>query len=251
MNRPAGEPLPLLRWTPVSAAPALAPAALHLWRLPLDGPAAAPLADCDALLAHAERARAARLRVPHRRARWIRARALARRVLGLYLGRAPQAVEFVYGGAGKPALAPKSLPEREAVAPPRVLPEVEFNLTHTGPVGVLAVSPAEPVGVDCERLRPCAEAVRIAERMFAPGEAEAIARLAGGAREHAFYRAWTALEARVKADGRGLAAPAPGAGRERLQVRHALVEPGILCAVARASLPPVRDWSTLALRAGG
>lgn len=67
------------------------------------------------------------------------------------------------------------------------LPEVCFNLSHSCGGAVCALH-GLPVGVDIEKLRPAPR------------------RLAQGMEDEAFFRLWTAKEATVKREGRGIAA---------------------------------------------
>jgi 4'-phosphopantetheinyl transferase len=56
-----------------------------------------------------------------------------------------------------------------------------------------------PLGVDCERLDPRTNLAGIARRMFPPEVADAVLASPEPDRLTRFYRAWTALEAEVKA----------------------------------------------------
>ena len=143
---------------------------------------------------------------------------------------------FRYGPAGKPylAAAPKGF---------------EFNLTTAHDLALVGTSLGSPLGVDCERIRPRRGLTGIAQRMFEPERAAAIATLPEPEALTAFYRAWTALEADAKADGRGLFRPR-AAGAEPPQVRHCVPDPGYIAAVARARVPPPSCWQTLELGEG-
>ncbi len=77
-------------------------------------------------------------------------------------------------------------------------------LSHAGPVTVLAVSEA-PVGVDLERIHTTSEPT--VSRLFPPSFRQEMEGLEGEARDEAFTRLWTRLEAALKVDGRGLTAP--------------------------------------------
>ncbi|GII66811.1 hypothetical protein Skr01_68960 [Sphaerisporangium krabiense] len=130
--------------------------------------------------------------------RYAAAHSVTRRILGRYLGLPAEAVEFEYGENGKPALRPD--PGR---------PDVRFNLSHSGPLALLAVAVGRDVGVDVERLRPGVSARAIAERRFDRAGAEAVAADPG-----VFFRLWTRKEACVKASGGrlgwGMAIPVSG-----------------------------------------
>jgi 4'-phosphopantetheinyl transferase len=233
MSMPA---LPQLRWRIVAGAPAIAPGGLHLWRLPLeklDETAAL------ALLSQRQRGRWERLRTAPLRRRYLGAQAGCRRVLGSYLGLSPDAVQLRYGPAGKP-----DLNHRDSA--------LQFNLTTTGDLALLAVRAELPVGIDCELERERPDLLGIAARMLEPAQTQALAGLPAQQRLRAFYLAWTALEARVKEDGRGLtkrgAPDTPG-----LRIAHALAGScggaTAVCAVAGAALPQHSQWEALQLTA--
>jgi 4'-phosphopantetheinyl transferase len=225
-------------WPPSSGAPPLGPGDLHLWRIQTGDPGISP-SDLAPLLDAGEQVRAQRLATPTLRARYVRAHGGLRRILALYLGQAPGDIAFTQGLQGKPALA----------APPYPA-QLEFNLTGSGDLTLVAISLDLPVGVDCERVRPCNELLGVARRMFSPEIAEALAETPEPNRLAAFYTAWTALEAEVKADGRGLFQPrVPGdlAADQMLAVAHCLPLPDYVAAVARTDLPLVEQWGTFDL----
>ncbi|WP_295427723.1 4'-phosphopantetheinyl transferase superfamily protein [uncultured Thiodictyon sp.] len=227
-----------LHWHPAAAAPAIAPGELHLWHLHADG-RGDDLESALALLGERQRRRALGMTHQGYRERYIRAQAGLRRVLGLYLGLPPQALGFTYGPAGKPAAA-------------QALGVLEFNLTTTADLALVALSRGGEVGIDCEWLRPRRDLEAIARRMFSPAQVRALLATPQAERLAFFYRAWTALEADAKADGRGLFRPRePGA--QVPQVIHCIPAPGHIAAVARARLPPREQWLTLELMplAGG
>ena len=172
---------------------------LDLWQIDL----ARPISDADrALLDEAETARADRIIIESKRRQSYRARAELRRVLGLYLDAAPEALRFCYGEHGKPALA---TPYVEGGAGGRA--PLCFNLTHSGTVGLIGVifeRPELALGVDVEEARPGREFASIAESFFAPDEIAVFRRLPRSEEQAAFYRAWTRKEAYLKAIGTGL-----------------------------------------------
>ena len=93
---------------------------------------------CIGLLDEGERARAARLTSPRARRIFIHAHAIARIVLGRAVDRSPGSLRFQFGASGKPELSPE-------------LRGVQFNLTHAGDFGLLAIAVNRDVGVDLKR----------------------------------------------------------------------------------------------------
>jgi 4'-phosphopantetheinyl transferase len=211
--------------------------ALHLWRIRTDE-RGVDLADALDLLGERQRARAEGMRHRPYRDRYIRAHAGLREILSRYLDEPPRSIRFVYGPAGKPALSDESV-------------ALSFNLTTTGDLALVAVcagiGPSAEVGVDCEWVRPRHDILAVAQRMLEPDVAQAIAAAPEQDRLKLFYRAWTALEADAKADGRGLFRPRPP-DAHRPSVLNWIPETGYIGAVARRTLPCVAEWSAYDLR---
>jgi len=223
-------------WRPVRHPPPLPPDGLHLWRIKA-GPDGAPLAELRSLLSPRESERAARLLFDNHRERYVRAHAGLRAILSGYVGIDPQAIELRYADAGKPYLA-------------NSLRALDFNLTTTGDLALVALSSGEPIGVDCEQLRDRRSLVAIAARMFSPEEASRIAAAPEEEQSERFHVAWTGLEAEVKVDGLGLAGRKQPSAQSSIQIKHCMPAPGFIAAVARKDLPPVGNWITLELSAG-
>ncbi|TPG24357.1 4'-phosphopantetheinyl transferase superfamily protein [Variovorax ginsengisoli] len=159
----------------------------ELWRFPLDQylPAAA-----IATLSADEVARARRFVFEADRHRFMAARAALRQLIGQRTGTSPAALRFATGRFGKPALATHD--------------GLQFNLSHSGATGVLAMSTRIALGVDVEVVRPVPDADSLAAAYFAPAERAAIAACSANTRDTAFLRCWTRKEACLKAIGIGL-----------------------------------------------
>lgn len=144
-----------------------------------------------AWLSEAERARADRFRFPEHALRWRVAHVALRDVLARATGRAPADVAFTTDRTGKPQLADE--------------PRLQFNLSHSGDVALVAIGEAIPLGVDVELIKPVPEMRGVAESHFAHEEREALWSVAGEEpRLETFYRCWTRKEAYVKATGIGV-----------------------------------------------
>jgi 4'-phosphopantetheinyl transferase len=142
-------------------------------------------ASAPEVLAADEVRRASTYRHPGARARFVAGRILARRVLGVRLGLDARAVPLVVLPSGRPVL--------------RWPADIAFSLSHTGALVVLAVGVGVGgVGVDVERIRPLAEAGRIARAHFPPTEHAAFLAMPPEERGESFFRAWTRMEARFK-----------------------------------------------------
>ncbi|MEZ5393485.1 MAG: 4'-phosphopantetheinyl transferase superfamily protein [Bryobacterales bacterium] len=127
------------------------------------------------------------------RERFTARRAILRRLLAAYLGKAPERIVLHYGPNGKPYLPGG---------------ELELNLSHSADRALLAFA-HRPLGVDLEKLRPIEDALDIATRFFSPPETAVLAELDPEPRSRRFLDLWTKKEAFVKALGVGLSRPLP------------------------------------------
>jgi 4'-phosphopantetheinyl transferase len=123
-------------------------------------------------------------------------RGVLRLVLGWYLGSKPERLLFEYNGFGKPTISGQSSQR-----------SIQFNLTHSGGLALIAITRSRAVGVDIERLDPSVNALEIGERFFSRCEVTTLRGLYGSARTEAFFRCWTKKEAYLKARGMGLTVP--------------------------------------------
>ncbi len=161
--------------------------AAELWWLDLDA-LAARRPTWEALLPPDELQRAKAFAFPELQRRFLASRAGLRIILAHYLRRAPHELRLLRSAAGKPYVEQGGL---------------EFNLSHSGPLGLVAVTPGQrgcvPVGVDLEQLRPDLDWQGISRQVFHPLEQAAVA--VGGSRT--FFTVWTRKEAWLKAMGTG------------------------------------------------
>ena len=203
---------------------------VHVWRVPLDDDARA--ASYWSLLSDEERRRATRfVRDIHRR-RFIAAHGALRSILAGYVGIEPTALDFVTGAHGKPAL-------RDVAG----RPPLEFNLSHSDDLALVAIARAHAVGVDLERWSEGVEHLELAERFFSPGERRALRALAHTPDlvEAGFFAAWTRKEAYLKATGHGITR-----GLHHFDVALAPGEPARLIA-DRRDVHATARWAMFAL----
>ncbi len=147
----------------------------------------------EPVLSADERNRAARFHFERHRNVYIIARSSLRILLGRELERPAAGLTLQYGPKGKPALADR--------------PPVDFNLSHTEGLIVLAITRNCALGVDVERIHPIRDMLDLAARFFCQAETEELAALPAEDRERAFFLCWTRKEAYIKATGDGLSAP--------------------------------------------
>lgn len=145
------------------------------------------------LLSAEERQRASRFAFVRDRHRFIVARAQLRQLLGARLQVRPEAVEFVYGENGKPALAR-----------PFADSSLRFNVTHARDLTAYAFSRGREIGIDVAAVRVMPEAATLAARFFSERENAAYRALDTYDRPLGFFNCWTRKEAFVKATGIGL-----------------------------------------------
>ena len=131
----------------------------------------------------------------HRRSFAI-SRGVLRILIGRYLQRPPESLEFTYGPAGKPSIA----------GPHRI----QLNASHSGNLALFAFALDCPIGVDIEQIRPLPDMHTMAHRFFAPEEAADLASLPSDQQQRAFFNCWTRKEAYIKATGTGLSTPLAG-----------------------------------------
>jgi 4'-phosphopantetheinyl transferase len=184
-------------WRPIRLPLTLSPGIVHIIRVPLD-------VQNDRLeamtnyLSSDELKRAARFRFNEPRSRFVTCRAALRELIGNCCGMEPNVVSFLYGPHGKPALL---IPEN------RSSPEIEFSVSHSGQLGLIAITVGSPVGVDIEELNPAVQMLKLAKRFFAEAESTELSNLPLRKQMAGFYRGWTCKEAYIKATGRGFSLP--------------------------------------------
>src|SRR5579859_289641 len=182
-------------WCPAPDALILTPTELHLWRVRCD---CAPelLHHYQDLLSPSEQERAARFVIAEARRDFMVTRAALREILGKYLNVEPSGIALRQGKHGKPHISGE--------------PALQFNVSHSQGLAVLAFSSGEEIGVDIERTRAEFPASEIAGRFFSEKEVTEMEVLPPEERNRAFFSCWTRKEAYVKARGGGLQIPLGG-----------------------------------------
>jgi len=189
--------------------PAAVPAQVRVWQLDV-AQDEVRLAGLD----HAERERCLRYRHHADRVRFAETRLALRALLAGRLGVTPDAVAFTLGVHGKPLLAGGGL---------------QFNVSHSGRYALIAISTAEPVGIDLERIdreRPLHD---LAERYYSPAEQAACL-----ADPDAFFHLWSCKEALAKARGTGIGDGLPALDSDRSRVWRIAAPDGYAAALAIA-----------------
>ena len=168
---------------------------VHLWSVSV----AAPPSQVKKLLgglSSDEISQAKRFHFQQDRQRFMWRRALLRLILGRYLGVDPSGLAFRYGPYGKPYL----------LNPPDRI-RLNFNLSHSDGLALVAITRDREVGVDLEHVHRDFPWEDLADRFFSRKETEALHALPKAVQCETFFRRWTAKEAYLKATGMGISIP--------------------------------------------
>ncbi len=171
---------------------------LQIWRIPL-GAEDHHATRMYRLLNESERHRAAQFRQPADQRRFVLSHGALRQILSQVVGCAPTVLPLSIGVHGKPFL-------------PAPHAAVQFNLSHSQDLALLAVTQDVSVGVDVEWQRPLhrdpEDLDGLIEQVCSPDEKQIIR--ASADPELQFYQCWVAKEAALKCVGTGLSQPLPG-----------------------------------------
>jgi 4'-phosphopantetheinyl transferase len=164
---------------------------VRIWFVAFDG----PIAQSDvALLDEKEIGRCRALVRASDQLGFVSTRATLRRVLAFEMDVLPQAVRVVRDEWGKPHLCASHR-----------RPDLEFSVSHTDGIGVIAVSRSGAVGVDIERCRAVPEKLKITAEVFGEDVAARLSSFPLAGRDAVFLRLWSGGEAYLKAIGTGFA----------------------------------------------
>ncbi|MDI1353139.1 MAG: 4'-phosphopantetheinyl transferase superfamily protein [bacterium] len=146
----------------------------------------------DQLLNADEKARGDRFYFSKHKRRFTNARATLRTILARYLNTAPEHLEFMYNNQGKPSVINSQ--------------KLQFNVSHTGDLAIIAIGKGYPLGVDIERFsaRPYEG---IAHSLFSAQELKEFIKAPPALKPALFFHIWAQKEAFIKASGLGLSYP--------------------------------------------
>ena len=128
--------------------------------------------------------------IPSVRERYAISRIFLRTTLSFYLGIDATDIVFELSQFGKPRIAKSDL---------------EFNLTHSANLALLAIASNRRVGIDVEQVSTDPRVLEIARRFFSTDEYAALEALPSDLLLSAFYATWTRKEAFLKGVGLGIA----------------------------------------------
>ena len=161
---------------------------IDIWQYPLH----TQFVGAEELLHEDELVRARRFHFTRHQRRFTVGRAMLRRILARYLHLSPLELVFSYNQHGKPQLDND--------------PSLQFNLSHSGDLALLAIGKHFSLGVDVEYFsaRPYEG---IGKNLFSPMENKGLHQTSAMLKPLAFFHIWSQKEAFIKACGLGLAYP--------------------------------------------
>jgi 4'-phosphopantetheinyl transferase len=167
---------------------------VDVWRLRLDEPAKA--GSEVVVLSPDEIARASRFHFEKDRIHFTQCRSALRALLADYLAIPAAEIRFEYLTSGKPQLAAEQNPSA-----------LQFNVSHSASMALIAVGSEHRLGVDIEQIRGDVDTNALAERFFSLRERAGLQALPDHLRVPGFFACWTRKEAFLKATGDGLSFP--------------------------------------------
>ncbi len=137
-----------------------------------------------------EQSRASRFLFEKHQRRFKVGRVRLRQILAQYLNQDPANLNFNYGKEGKPFLNDF----------------LEFNLSHSGEIALLAVCLDYPVGIDIE-IYSSRSFIGVGEQVFSDHENAILKKLPNKLKPLCFFHLWAQKEAVIKAVGKGFSYP--------------------------------------------
>jgi 4'-phosphopantetheinyl transferase len=167
---------------------------IDVWTVRLDEPAR--VGSEAVVLSPDEVVRASRFHFEKDRIHFTRCRSALRGLLAGYLAIPAAEIRFEYLTSGKPQLAPEQNPSA-----------LQFNISHSANMALIAVGREHRLGVDIEKIRDDVDTTALADRFFSPRERAGLQALPDHLRVPGFFACWTRKEAFLKATGEGLSFP--------------------------------------------
>jgi len=184
---------PDISWSHAPSPPAFPTGRVDVWRVCLDE--AATAGSEVSVLSPDEIARAGRFHFEKDRTHFTRCRSALRHILADYLSIPATEIRFEYLTSGKPQLAAEQNPR------------LQFNVSHSANIALIAVGSEHRLGVDIEQIRSDVDTNSLAERFFSVRERAGLQALPDPIRVLGFFACWTRKEAFLKATGDGFSFP--------------------------------------------
>lgn len=145
------------------------------------------------LLTDEEKERSERFKFYKHRKTFIASHGFLHTTLAHYLDTDMGEIQFSYNNHGKPRIIESQNPQ-----------QLQFNLSHSGHLAILAVCRKHKLGIDIEFKDRKADWQGIIKRFFTQNEQDAIFKLPEDQQKDAFFQTWTRKEAHMKVTGQGL-----------------------------------------------
>src|SRR5262249_21177016 len=151
---------------------------------------ASSIAALEQTLSADEEQRMRRFRFDDDSKRYLVGRGSLRLLLGRYLDLPAHELRFHYTRFGKPHLAADVVQR-----------SLQFNVSHSGELLLIAIAAGRSLGVDVEQIRADIAVGAIASHFFSTNEQAALGKLATALQVDGFFNCWTRKEAYIKAKG--------------------------------------------------
>jgi 4'-phosphopantetheinyl transferase len=168
---------------------------VHLWVISLDAPIYS-MEECTHLLSIEEKKQVERFRFQEQKRRYTLAHASLRKILSKYMPGKPETIHYEINAFGKPTLGNQ-----------HAFRNIQFNLSHSGELALIAICQGRQIGVDIEMIRPLHDYMKVAKRYFAPDEVSILQKMDPLHSRRAFIQLWAGKEALIKAQGSGMSIP--------------------------------------------
>jgi len=155
------------------------------------------VADFAAFLSPDEQRRAIRFNLEIHRQRFTVTRSALRLILGKELACLPEEIQLIYSETGRPEI------KRPATT-------LKFNVSHSGPITLIALSDSAPVGIDVEYHNRGIDLLSVSRTVFCPQELRQLEKYTDLEQIKLFFQLWTAKEAVLKMLGMGFSASLDG-----------------------------------------
>jgi len=150
--------------------------------------------DFIGLLSNNEVKRADKMKTKKKKRQYIITRGMIKKLLSIIIDKDPHKIEFSYNHHGKPFINEKYNGY-----------SVEFNTSHSGRYGLIAITLDNKVGVDIQKIKPEIDFRALSSRFFSNNERNELLKLEKHEQQEAFYLGWVRKESFIKATGMGVA----------------------------------------------
>ncbi len=145
------------------------------------------------LLTAAEKERSERFKFYKHRKAFIASHSFLHTVLAYYIDTPADEIEFSYADHGKPYISAQQNAQN-----------IQFNLSHSNNLAILAICKQHPVGVDIEYANRKNDWHGLSKRFFTENEQHNFFKLPENTQKDSFFKIWTRKEAHMKVTGQGL-----------------------------------------------